>query len=249
VECFVLYPNWTTTLWWVKVQVMCDKAHFLPPATRLFETERDPSGPIKWGVWVIYIFKGIQTASVRFTKQLEWHRQLKVKIGWEVGGEEFSPVWDLIDTGAEVCFVNKCLIPKRFSTSQASFTPDWCQRAGAKVWDTEVKLVLILIVVDKQTTNKVEIHIHTVLYEVDIQDDVILTYSWCQLRSVEIHPSEHVILWVSKEHSVWLEVSLGVQEADRSSNILVLQTTTVHKPKRALDLFGGIRSGSKVLTE
>jgi len=41
-------------------------------------------------------------------------RQLKVKIGWEVGGDEFSPVLSLMDTGAEVCLVNKGLIPKRF---------------------------------------------------------------------------------------------------------------------------------------
>jgi len=65
-------------------------------------------------VWVIYISKGIQTASVRITKHLWRDRQLKVTIGWEVGGEELSPMLALIDTAAEVCLVNKGLIPKRF---------------------------------------------------------------------------------------------------------------------------------------
>jgi len=68
VECFFLCTNWTTTLWWEKVQALCAKAHFFPPGTRLFETERGPSGPIKWEVWVIFNSKGIQTASVRISK-------------------------------------------------------------------------------------------------------------------------------------------------------------------------------------
>jgi len=66
---------------------------------------------------------------------------------------------------------------------------------------------------------------------------------------VEIHPREHGILCVSKEQSVWVEVSLGVQEDDWSNNILGVQTTTVQKPKKALDLFCGIGSATKVLTE
>jgi len=79
VECFLLPPNWTATIWWEKVQAMCAKAHLFQPRTRLFETERGPSGPITWWVWVLYISKGIQTASVRITKTLGRDRQLKAK--------------------------------------------------------------------------------------------------------------------------------------------------------------------------
>jgi len=70
--------------------------------------------------------------------------------------------------------------------------------AGGKGGDTEVKLVLKITGVDKQTHKKVEFYIPTVLYEADIQDDVILSYSWCQLRSVKIHLREPVILCISK---------------------------------------------------
>jgi len=61
---------------------------------------------------MIYISKGIQTSSVRITKHLGRDKQLKVKIGWEVEEEEFSPLLALIDTGTELCLVNKGLIPK-----------------------------------------------------------------------------------------------------------------------------------------
>jgi len=71
---------------------VCPGSFFFPQGTRLFETERVPSGPIKWGVWVIYISKGIQTAPVRITNHLRRDRQLEVKIGWVMGVEELSPV-------------------------------------------------------------------------------------------------------------------------------------------------------------
>jgi len=120
----------------------------------------------------------IQTASVRITKHLGRDMQLKMKNGWEVGDEELSPVLALIYTGVEVCLVYKGLIPKRF------FQPARRRLHGKMVkgWgDTEVKLILNLAEVEKQTYKKVELHIPTVLYEAAIQDDVILSYSWCQL--------------------------------------------------------------------
>jgi len=40
-----------------------------------------------------------------------------------------------------------------------------------------------------------------------------------------------------------------MQEDDWSNNILGVQTTTVQIPKKALDLFSGIGSATKVLTE
>jgi len=44
------------------------------------------------------------------------------------GRWRLSPVLALIDTGAELCLVKKCLIPKRFiPTSKVSFAPDWCK--------------------------------------------------------------------------------------------------------------------------
>jgi len=103
--------------------------------------------------------------------------------------------------------------------------------------------------VEWQTNKTVELHIPTVLYEAVIQDDVILSYSSCQLRNVEIHPREYGILCLSKKQSVWVEGSLGVQQDDRSNNILGVQNTTVQKPKKALDLFCGIRNSTRVLTE
>jgi len=82
---------------------------------------------------VIHISNGIRTASVRITKHFGRDRQLEVKIGWDVGGEKLSPVLPLIDNGADVCLVKKGFIQKRFfSISQASFAPDWCQRAVGK---------------------------------------------------------------------------------------------------------------------
>jgi len=95
--------------------------------------------------------------------------------------------------------------------------------------------------VDRQTNKPVELHIPTVLYEADIQDDVILSYSWCHLRSVEIHPRGHGILCVSKEESLWLEGNLGLQEDDWSNNISRVRNTTLQKPKEALELFCGMK--------
>jgi len=103
--------------------------------------------------------------------------------------------------------------------------------------DTEVKLILNLTGVDRQTNKTVELHIPTVLYQADIQEDVILSYFWFQPRIVEIHPREHGIFFVPNEPSVWVDGRLGVHEDDWSNNILGVQTTTVQKPKKALDLF------------
>jgi len=89
-------------------------------------------------------------------------------------------------------------------------------------------------------------HSHSFV-RVDIQDDVNLSYSWRQLRSLEIHPREHGILCVSEEQSVW--VSLGVQENDCSNNTSGVQTTKLQKPKKAYYRFRGIGSATKVLTE
>lgn len=58
--------------------------------------------------------------------------------------------------------------------------------------------------VDTQGHKKVELRIRTVLYDNDIQDVFILSDSWCQLLSVEIHPRGNGILCVSKEQTVWV---------------------------------------------
>jgi len=134
---------------------------------------------------VIYIAKVIQTASFSITKQL---------------GRDLSPVLALIDTGDGVCLVNKGLIPKRFlQPAKRRLHLIGANGRVVQGGDTEVKLVLNLTGVDTQTNKKEELHIPTVLYEADIQDDVIPSYSWCQLRSVEFQPREHGTLCVSKE--------------------------------------------------
>jgi len=55
------------------------------PTLQGCELEHNASG--RWGLWIIYINKGIQTASARITYHLGRDRQPNVKIGCEVGDE------------------------------------------------------------------------------------------------------------------------------------------------------------------
>ena len=54
-EYLLVCSNGPHASWQTRVQDLATKAHFFPPGSRLFETEKVKSGPVKWGVWVLYI--------------------------------------------------------------------------------------------------------------------------------------------------------------------------------------------------
>jgi len=93
---------------------------------------------------------------------------------------------------------------------------------------------------EKQTNKREELQIRIVLHKAVIQDYVILSFSWFELRSEEILRKENGVLSVSKEQSVWVDF-LGVQESDWSNNMLGVQTTTLQKPKEAFTCFVALK--------
>ena len=54
-QCLLVCPNWPSKPWWERVQDLAAKAHNFPPGSRVFETREGWCGPVKWGVWVLYI--------------------------------------------------------------------------------------------------------------------------------------------------------------------------------------------------
>ncbi|EPS57239.1 hypothetical protein M569_17581, partial [Genlisea aurea] len=129
----------------------------------------------------------------------------------------------LIDTGAEA---------------------HWSQRAEVGGGSKEIMLQLGISGTLKESGRQVELKIPTYFYEADIKDDIILSYGWCRLRGVDISARHHGLLCIKSGQEVWID---GVRAKDFGKPETLVRIVDVETTKRALDLFSGTKSVSKVL--
>ena len=54
-ECILICPEWRSLAWFSKAEELMAKGRYYPPGSRLFETDKGPAGPTRWGVWAMYI--------------------------------------------------------------------------------------------------------------------------------------------------------------------------------------------------
>jgi hypothetical protein len=115
----------------------------------------------------------------------------------------------------------------------------------------EVSLELVFQGFSEDTGKPVKVVVPTKLCEADIEDDVIVSYTWLGEREFQVDPRRHGIRgWVESER-VWIP---------GSAPAMVKTTTTVQETppvqlrredpepnKMALDLFSGTGSATKVL--
>ena len=100
--------------WWDQVNALATRAHFFPRWTRLFEIEGKEAGPIPWGIWVMYIQPPTDaTKTVRVLRNPEGREtQLRISERLENNHKEVVQCPALIDTGAEICVIQKGLVPE-----------------------------------------------------------------------------------------------------------------------------------------
>lgn len=55
VQGILIAPEWRTRDWWDPLNKMVEGAIYFPMGTKLFETEKGPAGPTKWGAWAMLV--------------------------------------------------------------------------------------------------------------------------------------------------------------------------------------------------
>ena len=158
----------------------------------------------------------------------------------------------LVDTGAQVSLIKKGLVPEAFLV--AAENPIRLVAANNRPVQggtREVSLELVFQGFSEDTGKPVKVVVPTKLCEADIEDDVIVSYTWLGEREFQVDPRRHGIRgWVESER-VWIP---------GSAPAMVKTTTTVQETppvqlrredpepnKMALDLFSGTGSATKVL--
>ncbi|EPS62093.1 hypothetical protein M569_12700, partial [Genlisea aurea] len=248
-ECLLVCPDWSARPWFAKAQLLCAKAHFYPPGSRLFETDKGPAGPTRWGVWVLYIpAKSNEMRTVRVVENREGgnEKQLRVVIRLTAEDREVvPPCTALIDTGAEVCLVKRGLIPPElFRPARQPLRLVGADGNTLPGGDKEVVLEVGLKGILKDSKKEAVLRIPTIFYEAEVKDPVILSYGWCQVRGFDIFPRLHGLNCKRKGREYWVE---GVRSAPGGNLLEAICAVGADKPKRALDLFSGTGSAKKVL--
>ena len=111
--------------------------------------------------------------------------------------------------------------------------------------DKEVTLHLCVGAIQQEDNKKVELRVPTTFYVADVKDPLILSYEWCRQRGFDISPRKHGLLCSRNGEQYWVE-GMSSQTTPNSS-AAVNQVGSNPEPPRALDLFSGTGSTTKVL--
>ena len=162
-----------------------------------------------------------------------------------VGGAQHQ-VMVLIDTGARVSLIRKGLIP--FEASSPAVNPIRLLTAGKQALrggEREVQVDLVFAGCDEDTGEPVQVVAPTALFEAEITDDVIVSYTWLGARGFDVSPRRHGLFGRVGDTRVWVRGQAATTADPPVASLQIRRTST--KPKRALDLFSGTGSATRVL--
>ena len=248
--CLFLCPNWPTAPWWEKLQGMAQKMFYYPRGTLLFENEDGQTqAPTHWGVWIFYINpNAAETKTVRVLTGCR-ETSLRIPVRLFAGEDEVTPLCPaLIDTGAEICVLQRGLIPEKYlRPTEIPLRLVGANERRLEGGDQVATLNLCVGATLSENNKKVELRVPTTFYIADIKDSLILSYEWCRQRGFDISPRKHGLWCSRKGEQYWVE-GISSQDSPISSTV-VNQFGSNSEPLRALDLFSGTGSATKVLKE
>ena len=111
----------------------------------------------------------------------------------------------LVDTGAEVSIVRTGLLPEKcFSEAKRRVRLLAANNARLDGGTQEVELEVRLNARDLVTRDKLIIGTATTLYQVDIEEDVILSYRWLAEREFSVNPRQHGLNATVGDQKLWI---------------------------------------------
>ena len=187
------------------------------------------------------------TKTVRVLRNPEGREtQLRISVRLENNHKEVVQCPALIDTGAEICVIQKGLVPEDLlRPAQRPLRLVGANERRLEGGDREVTLTLCTWGVNMGSKKKYELRISTIFYVADIKDPLILSYAWCSGKGVDISPRQHGLLCSRKGEEFWVE---GIRSQNNPHVDTAVNTVgTGGQTRRALDLFSGTASVARVL--
>jgi hypothetical protein len=211
---------------------------------------------------VAYLRGGIRTVGERHhphgdpTGSLERYLKLAVTVTTS-DGEKFQAK-ALVDTGAEVSLIKKDLVPEKFFTPAKNplrlVAANNQKLSGGSL---EVVAELQLQARNLENRDKLSIATPTSFYVADIEEDLILSFHWLAMRDMVVNPRQNglsttigkIKLWIPGE-SAHLRQRANARLPWEPVSICAVPTAPIRtQKKRALDLFCGRKSATKVLMD
>ncbi|EPS71058.1 hypothetical protein M569_03701 [Genlisea aurea] len=111
----------------------------------------------------------------------------------------------LIDTGAEVCIVRPGIVhPHQLRPARKILRMRTANGGILEGGLFETLVVLEMMAVDTETGKDCLIRLPTWCYEANVNDDIILSYRWCQGRAMEILCQEHGMRCRRDNRNIWI---------------------------------------------
>ena len=251
-EILVVVPDWQRLTWFAKLREAADKQAFRPCGVRIFELAGKAVGPTRWGTWFFYLAKreskegpskAVSDAKVRAVNA-QHNLRIPIRMMGESGARYYRA---LVDTGAEVCLVRRGVIsPHEFRTP---IRPIVLKTASDQVMgggQREALVVFEMMAQNEETGRKSLIRIPTWCYEADIKEDIILSYSWCWSRGMDIVATDHGLRCRRDGRSYWVA---GADDIEGQTRIGAVTSIAAERDmgKWALSIFAGNGGPREVL--
>jgi hypothetical protein len=165
------------------------------------ETSDQPAETVKVGTGVMEVTERAMPVRVDGMKDDNLRITVKVAVGDNFERELVA----LIDTGAQVDLIRRDLVPEELTRpATARIRLVMANAQPLKGGKREVEADLVFAGHDEDTRKPVEVKAPTVLYLADINDDIILSYSWLGSRQFAVYPRQHGLKGRQGNTRVWV---------------------------------------------